>query len=265
MPKDIKLKWQNIALAALAAVGMLLVMSCGLVKNLTGGTAGKVSGPNPAGNQNLTPANQKPQRTPNPSTSSPPTPGFEKFALLETGKFHQTQAFSVFDKRVGYIKNIDFNYAYSDGRFDQVQSYKTDVHLTIYEFASAQTARAFHQKSIEATIPATEADKVKLPRCAGEKSDSDGFVGPDKLVKRLSHPNGSEIAVIHSGDFNMWDCKRGSNRTEYVSWTDGPYYFSASALPYSKVKDGEPGSTGFGRAEEFVVDYLKTLGQAIVP
>jgi hypothetical protein len=44
---------------------------------------------------------------------------------------------------------------------------------------------------------------------------------------------------------------------------DGVYYFGASASPYVGRKDGEPGSTGYGRAEEFALDYLAALKQTI--
>jgi len=245
--------------------------SCSTVKDLTGTTtAGNqnasisqaralpANAASPAGNVSAKPA-------PSISAKAPVPPGFEKFAVLDTEKFYQTAAFSVFDKRIGYLKNVSYNYAYSDGRFDKMQSYKTDVQLNVYEFASAEKAQAYFKNGLARAIPAAQADTVKLPRCVGEKSGGDEFVGPDKIIKRLRHPNGGEIVVTHSGDFNMYDCKRGSNRSENVAWTDGVYYFGVSASPYVGRKDGEPGSIGYGRAEEFALDYLAALKQPVTP
>jgi hypothetical protein len=112
-------------------------------------------------------------------------------------------------------------------------------------------------------VPAAQGDKIKLPRCVGEKSDNDNFVGPEKIMKRLRHPNGSEVTVVHSGDFNNWDCKRSSNRTETIIWADGVYVFLIEALPQSEVQEGAPGSTGYGIAEEFALDYLAALKQPV--
>jgi hypothetical protein len=61
----------------------------------------------------------------------------------------------------------------------------------------------------------------------------------------------------------MWDCKRGRNRTETVVRADGVYVFVAEASPLVGIKDGEPGSTGYGIAEEFALDYLAALGQPV--
>ena len=189
----------------------------------------------------------------------PPTPGFEKISLAETPMFRQTKAFSVFDKAAGYVKNVSLRYVYKDGRFDKVHSYNTDVGVDVAEFATPAQAQAYLKKRVGKTIPEAQANTVKLPPCKGEKRDSDDFQGPAKLVKKLRHPNGSEVIVTHSGDFNSFDCKRDSNRDEYVRWTDGVYYFEVFALPNSIHENA------YGRAEEFAVDYLAALGQRVAP
>jgi hypothetical protein len=196
------------------------------------------------------------------AVSYPPTPGFEKFSLVDTSKFHQTNAFSVFDKSVGYLKTIHLNYVYRDGRYDKMHSYNTDVGMDISEFATAEQAQAYLKKRMGKTIPEEKANTVKLPPCKGEKSGKDEFLGPEKIQKKFRHQNGSEIIVTHGGDFNMYDCKRGSNRDEQVRWTDGAYFFEISALPMSK---GGLDDAGYGRAEEFALDYLTALGQPATP
>ena len=84
-------------------------------------------------------------------------------------------------------------------------------------------------------------------------------MGPAKIIKTFRHSNGSEIVVTHSGDFNMYDCKRGSNNNEDVRWTDGVYCFAVNSSGFLRgdVK------TGFGMAEEFALDYLTALGQPV--
>ncbi|MEY2564547.1 MAG: hypothetical protein QOH88_2740 [Verrucomicrobiota bacterium] len=196
------------------------------------------------------------------AASYPPSPGFEKLSPVNTSKFHQTNAFSVFDASVGYLKTIHLNYAYSDGRYEKIHSYNCDVGMDISEFATAEQAQTYLKKRIGKTIPEEKASTVKLPPCKGEKRNNDEFTGPQKLQKKFRHPNGSEIFVTHGGDFNMYDCKRGSNRDEQVRWTDGVYFFEISALPMSK---GGLEDTGYGRAEEFALDYLTALGQPPTP
>ena len=235
----------------LVVIALALALSSGAIRVLAADAQGS---PSP----NAVPA---PKHTPNPSSQSPPTPGFEKFAILDTNKFYQTQSFSVFNSSAGSVKNVQYNYVYRDGRFEKVNSYDTDVNLEIFEFASPEKARTYLKKKTTGAIPEAKASSVKLPPCKGEKRDNDNFVGPAKIAKTLRHPNGSEIVVMHSGDFNMWDCKRGNNRDETVLWTDGVYYFKAEALPMSKLKD----DTAHGRAEEFAIDYLAALGQPVAP
>jgi predicted heme/steroid binding protein len=193
--------------------------------------------------------------------ASPPSPGFEKFSLKDTSKFHLTTSFSVFDERKGYVRNISLRYVYQDGRYAKMHSYDTDIVVEIEEFATAEQAQAALKKRTAKTIPEEKANTVKLPPCKGEKSGKDDFTGPEKLQKKFRHPNGSEIIVTHGGDFNMYDCQRGSNRSEYVRWTDGVYYFSIYTAPVGK---GGP-DTGYGRAEEFALDYLTALGQPATP
>jgi hypothetical protein len=190
----------------------------------------------------------------------PPTPGFEKLSLTDTSKFHLTKAFSVFDKSAGYDKNVSLRYVYRDGRYDKVHSYNTDIVVEIYEFATPEKAQAYLKKRIGKTIPEAQANTVKLPPCRNKhKSDSDNFSGPNKLVKKFKHPSGSEVVVLHSGDFNNYDCTRESNRDESVWWTDGVYCFEIEALPYNIHE------TSYGRAEEFALDYLTALGKPVAP
>jgi hypothetical protein len=195
------------------------------------------------------------------AASYPPSPGFEKLSLKDTSKFHLTNSFSVFDKSAGYLKNISLRYVYRDGRYDKMHSYDTDIVVEIGEFATAEQAQAYLRKRMGKTIPEEKANTVKLPPCKGEKSGKDEFLGPEKIQKKFRHPNGSEIIVTHSGDFNMYDCKRGSNREENVRWTDGVYCFE---IETSSVGKGGP-DTGYGRAEEFALDYLTALGQPVTP
>jgi len=235
----------------LVVIALALALSSGAIRVLAADAQGS---PSP----NAVPA---PKHTPNPSRKYPPTPGFEKFAILDTNKFYQTQSFSQ-SLSAGSVKNVQYNYAYQDGRFAKLPNrYDTDVNLEIFEFASPEKARAYLKKKTAGAIPEAKASSVKLPPCKGEKRDNDTFVGPAKIAKTLRHPNGSEIVVMHSGDFNMWDCKRGNSRDETVLWTDGVYYFEADALPMSKIKD----DNASGRAEEFAIDYLGALGQPVAP
>jgi len=41
------------------------------------------------------------------------------------------------------------------------------------------------------------------------------------------------------------------------------YCFTVSAQPNGYNKEGEPGYNGYGRAEDFALDYLAALGQPI--
>lgn len=215
-----------------------------------------------ANDQSSPPPNATPgaKHSANPSSKYPPAAGFEKFAIIDTPKFYQTQSFTVSDTSKGYVKNVQFNYVYQDGRFAKVHSYDTDVILEVYEFASADKAQAYLKKKLVGAIPEAKASSVKLPPCKGQKRANDNFTGPNTIATTFHHPNGSEVVVMHSGDYNMWDCQRGNNRDEYVRWTDGVYYFEVHAQP-NRAKDDK----AYGRAEEFALDYLAALGQPVKP
>jgi hypothetical protein len=195
---------------------------------------------------------------PNPSKSAPPSPAFAQFERLETGKFHSNQQFTVFNAAAfpGSVDSIQYNYVYSDGRFADIRSYDTHVTLQIVKFSSAERAKAFFDNAIAKSVPIAQAGSVRLPACSGQKRGSDDFVGPSKLVRTLPNPRGGEIAILQSGDFNMNDCRRSSNRSESAIWTEGEFYFLVVALP----TPGNMENTGYGRAEEFAVDYTQALG-----
>ena len=108
------------------------------------------------------------------SVQYPPTPGFEKFALVEVGDFTMEQAFSVFNKTGGYLRNVDYRYKYTDGRNKSLHGqYSVDAQVVVREFDSAQKAEKLFKEIVEKAVPLAEAGKVKLPRCVGEKSGSD--------------------------------------------------------------------------------------------
>lgn len=197
------------------------------------------------------------------STTSPPTPGFEKFALVEVGDFTMEKAFSVFNKQGGYLRNVDYTYKYTDKRNASMHGpYSVDAQMVIREYDSPQKTEKMLNDRIAESVPLAEAGKVKLPKCSGEKSGSDEFVGPEKLVKRVRISGGGEMVVFRDGDFNMYDCTRGSNYGESVAWTDGAYYFSVTSSAYHVRRD-EPGGTGYNRAEEFARQYLKASGKRL--
>lgn len=197
------------------------------------------------------------------STTSPPTPGFEKFALVEVGDYTMEQAFSVFNKNDGYLRNVDYRYKYTDKRNASMHGqYGVDAQMVIREYDSAQKVEKMLKDRIAESVPLASAGKVKLPKCVGEKSDSDEFIGPEKLVKRVKIAGGGELVVFRDGDFNMFDCERGSNYGESAAWTDGAYYFSVFSMAYHTRRD-EPGGTGYDRAEEFARQYLKALGKQV--
>ena len=197
------------------------------------------------------------------SDKYPPTPGFEKFALVEFGDFTMEQAFSVFNKVDGYLRNVDYRYKYTDQRNKSLHGqYSVDAQVVIREYDSSQKVAKMLKDRIAKTVPLAEAGKVKLPKCSGEKSDSDEFIGPERLVKRLKISGGGEMVVFRDGEFNMFDCKRGSNRGESVIWTDGAFYFSVSSMAFGIYED-KPGGTGYGRAEAFAKQYLKALGKQV--
>jgi hypothetical protein len=195
---------------------------------------------------------------PNPSRTAPPSTAFAQFERLDAGRFHSTQQFTVFNAAAypGAVDSIQYNYIYTDDRFAGARSYNTDVILQIVKFSSAEGARAFHDNVIARAIPIAEADRVRLPSCRGEKSGNDDFLGPSKIVRTLSNPRGGEITILHSGDFNMYDCTRGSNREETAIWTESEFLFLVSALPIA----GRQGDTGYGRAQDLAVDYTNALG-----
>ena len=197
------------------------------------------------------------------SDKYPPTPGFEKFALVEVGDFTMEQAFSVFDKSGGYLRNVDYRYKYTDKRNASMHGqYSVDAQMIIREFDSSQKAEKLFKEIVAESVPLAQAGKVKLPKCSGEKSDRDDFIGPCKLVKRLKISGGGEAVVRRDGDFNMVDCERGSNRGESVVWTEGAYVFTVFTMPFS-IHENEPGGTGYGRAEEFARQYLKAMGKQV--
>jgi hypothetical protein len=200
-----------------------------------------------------------PKHAPNPSKTSPPSPAFAQFERIEAGKFHSTEQFSSRNPGVffpGAIDNVQYQYVYTDDRFAKYRSFGFDLTLQIVKFPSADQAKAFLDRALAKAIPIAEADRVQLPRCSGEKRAGDDFVGPDKIVRTLPNPRGGQITILHSGDFNMYDCTRGSNRSESAVWTEGEYYFLVNAGPMS----GKPDDTGYGRAEELAVDYTNALG-----
>jgi hypothetical protein len=260
------------------AITISLTTACRMVKSFTAANS-------QANNQNIAPqfdqvnVNQKPvpetKRTPKYTPNNPPPPGFEKFEVLDAGNFSLYSASSdtpfTADTKIpnrkgqGYKKAVAYSYHFTDERFTKLHGqYGTDARIRIAEYESPEKVQELFKKVVGEAIPVEQAKTIKLPRCVGEKSDSDDFQGPFKIMKRYRHSNGSEIVVLHSGDFNMWDCKRGSNREEFVVWTDGAYYFVAEASPYSKVGDEEPGGTGYGRAEELAIAYLAALGQPVI-
>lgn len=263
-------RFKIVFVAITIIVFMLPVSGCSNLKKLTG----KSSAPENSGsNSNQSPINKAEKtssnsnsvskRTPNPSKTTPPPPEFMKLDIFETEKFYQTSSSSESNPKIGYVKSARYWYVYSDGRFEKIHKYNYDVYLAIEEYASPEKAQSVVKNKLAKAVPAAQGDKIKLPRCVGEKSDNDNFVGPEKIMKRLRHPNGSEVTVVHSGDFNNWDCKRSSNRTETIIWADGVYVFLIEALPQSEVQEGAPGSTGYGIAEEFALDYLAALKQPV--
>ncbi len=252
---------QNI-ISAVSAILLIVFIAagCSVFSKLADEKTSSGSSDNSSDSNSVTPA--KP--TVPASTSSPPTPGFEKFAVVETENFTMEQAFSVFNKDMGYLKNIDYRYKYTDKRNAKLHGeYGVDAQLQIMDFGTPEKVQERLKQRVKESIPIEKADTVKLPRCVGEKSDSDEFLGPDKLVKTLKHPNGSDIVILRSGDFNMYDCKRGSNESEYAVWTDENFYFTVHTGGHSKAGEGNPYYTGYGRAEEFAIEYLKSLGQAV--
>ncbi len=195
---------------------------------------------------------------PNPNRQYPPSTAFDQFLRIVAGRFHSTEQFTVFDaaNSGGAVDHIQYNYVYTDDRFAAIHNYNTDVSLSISKFPTAEMARASVDRYLAGAIPIARADSVRLPACRGEKSGSDDFVGPEKIVRTVPNPRGGVITILHSGDFNMYDCTRGSNRTETAVWTDGEYVFTASALPMVRPAD----DTGYGRAEELAIDYTTALG-----
>lgn len=193
---------------------------------------------------------------PNPSKAYPPSQAFAQFERIDAGKFHSTEQFTVFDSAAfpGSVDSIQYSYIYTNGRFDTVRKYNADVSLQVVKFPSAEQAKVFLDQAIAKSIPIADAATVKLPKCVGQKKGNDDFVGPSKLVKTLPHPRGGEIKVLTGGDFNMYDCTRGSNEDESAIWTDGEFYFLVDAR---KLK---PSDVVKGRAEELALDYLAALG-----
>lgn len=195
---------------------------------------------------------------PNPSRQYPPSAAFAQFERIDAGRFYSTEQFTVFNPATsdGAVDSIQYNYVYTDDRFASVHSYNTDVSLTILKFPSAERAKALVDSIISRAVPIARADSVRLPACRGEKSGSDDFVGPEKIVRTLPNPRGGEITILQSGDFNMYDCTRGSNRTETAVWSEGEFVFTAAALPMTSPRD----DTGYGRAEDLATDYTRALG-----
>jgi hypothetical protein len=209
--------------------------------------------------------NAKPKHTPNPAPGSTPSRAFEKFERIDTDKFYSTQQFTVLNtySHPGIVDAIHYNYVYADGRYSAFHSYNTDVSLEIFKFPSADKAQQYLKELVAKSIPIADAAKVKLSKCVGEKRDNDEFIGPDKLVKKMIHPNGGEIIVYQGGDYNMVDCTRGNGNQEYVVWTDGEFYFEVVALPEANAPNNSPARKGEGRAEELAIDYLAALGQPV--
>lgn len=195
---------------------------------------------------------------PNPSRQYPPSPAFAQFERIDAGRFYSTEQFTVFNPATadGAVDSIQYQYVYADDRFARVRAYNFDVTLTILKFPTAERTKAMLDSITSRAIPIARADSVRLPACRGEKRGSDDFVGPDKIVRTLPNPRGGEITILQSGDFNMYDCTRGSNRTETAVWTDGEFLFTANAMPMPSP----PGDTGYGRAEELATDYTRALG-----
>lgn len=237
--------------AAIAGLALIGASACGDTNG-----SGKAENLLAAGASEAAPA--APQHAPNPSTTAPPSPAFAQFQRIDAGRFHSTQQFTVFNAAAfpGSVDSVQYNYIYTDDRFAGVRSYDTDVNLQIVKFPSAEGARAFLDNVVARAIPIAEAGSVRLPACNGEKRANDDFVGPSKIVRTLPNPRGGEITILHSGDFNMYDCTRGSNRTEMAIWAEGEYYFLASALPMPSRRE----DSGEGRAQDLATDYTRALG-----
>jgi hypothetical protein len=196
------------------------------------------------------------KHAPNPSRAYPPSTAFAQFERIDAGKFHSTEQFTVFNPGTsGAVDSIQYQYIYTDDRLAGVRSHNFDVVLQITKFPSAEGPRALLDNAIARAIPIAEADRVRLPPCRGQKRGGDDFVGPSKIVRTLPNPRGGEITILHSGDFNMNDCTRGSNQTETAIWTEGEFFFMVDALPM------RPGDTGYGRAQDLAIDYTRALGQ----
>lgn len=239
----------------LTGLALVAVAAC----NQTGGS-GNMGNMGNSGNGTASAGEPAPaaKHAPNPSRSSPPSAAFAQFERIDAGRFHSTQQFTVFNAAAfpGSVDSIQYNYIYTDDRFAGQRSYDTDVNLQIIKFESPERAQAYLANAIRQSIPLAQAGSVRLPSCRGEKSASDDFVGPSKLVRTLPNPRGGEITILHSGDFNMFDCTRGSNRTETAIWVEGEYYFLASAGPMPS----RPNDNGEGRAQDLAVDYTRALG-----
>lgn len=236
------------SLLGLARVGLLAVTLAAAT-----GCTDRSSG-NDVGNTAGTALPVAEQGAPNPSRAYPPSKAFAQWDRLKLGDFHSTEQSTVFNPAVfpGSVDSIQYAYVFSDGRFDKVRSGNADASLNITKFASAAQAKAAVDAAVRDTIPIAAAAGVKLPQCAGSKSDRDDFVGPSKLVKWIPNPRGSDVVVLRGGDFNTQDCKRGSNRDEQAMWSEGEYLFVVSAGPMPSPAD----DAADGRAEGLALAYL---------
>jgi len=241
---------KRIFLAATAGLALIGASACGENHH-----SGRAANATPVATVESAPAAT---HAPNPSRQYPPSTAFTQFQRIDAGRFYSTEQFTVFNSATsdGAVDGIQYQYVYTDDRFARVRSYNFDVTLAIAKFPSAERAKAKLDSVVTRAIPIAQADSVRLPPCRGQKSDSDDFVGPDKIVRTLPNPRGGEITILHSGDFNMYDCARGSNATETAVWTEGEFMFTATAMPMAN----KPGDTGYGRAEELATDYTRALG-----
>ena len=165
---------------------------------------------------------------------------------------------NVYDSKTKVAKEaVRFIYHYSvTNNMKNPQTRRTTV-LDVIKYGSEAAAQLEVKKRIDAAVPTDQYDKkVKFPRC-DPKHESD-FKGPEQFVKKIPLAKGGDAYVLRDGKFWDYQCKKASNRNEYVTWSSGVYVFRIDCSPALTEKDDQ---AVYGQGELLFAEYQKARGE----
>lgn len=245
---------RKIMTIVMAVTVTLTVVSCDKIKSLT---ADKNKSP-----QYIDPITKFPAEV---QAFSPPNVGYfirksgeKKDKLDKSFRENDEVSRNLFSGAEHY--QIGYNYAdrrYEDKTSEMDLLFKGDLKLNIYKMPSAENAR----KYIENWETAAKKTQPKMRVCKFEEMEEGGAtdVGPPQIIKRLKHPNGSEVIFVQRGFLiynKCYDDSPGIDSEAY--WTNGTYLFEAHSSGHHS--EGKPRANALPIIEDFMADYLTVSG-----